>query len=57
LIGTFLEEGWIIGLVGEEAAVSIVKNNFHNMRPGLVSDDITRGIGLGQPQQMWISQN
>lgn len=56
LIGTYVNEGFVIGLVGEVSIPAIVKNNFHNMREGLVEDDITRGIGLGQPQQMWISQ-
>jgi peptide/nickel transport system substrate-binding protein len=56
LIATFVTNGWVVGIVGEEAAVSIVKNNFMNMRDGLVSDDITRGIGLGGTQQMWIAQ-
>ena len=41
LIGTFVNEGWVIGLVGEEAAPTIVRNDFHNLRDGLVSDDIT----------------
>ncbi|SMY07274.1 ABC transporter substrate-binding protein [Flavimaricola marinus] len=57
LIDTFVTEGWVIGIVGEESAPAIVRNNFHNMRAGLVNDDITRGIGLGQTQQMWISQD
>lgn len=56
MIDTFVKAGFVIGVVGEEAAVSIVKDNFKNMREGLVSDDITRGIGLGQTQQMWIEQ-
>ncbi len=56
LIGTFVNEGWVIGLVGEEAAPTIVRNDFHNLRDGLVADDITRGIGIAQTQQMWIEQ-
>jgi peptide/nickel transport system substrate-binding protein len=54
LIGTFVNEGYVIGLVGEVATPTIVKNDFHGMRGGLVADDITRGIGLAQTQQMWI---
>jgi len=56
MIRSFVTEGWVIGVVGEEAAVSIVHNNFMNMRDGLVQDDVTRGIGLGATQQMWIKQ-
>ncbi len=56
MIAEFVKGGWVIGIVGEEAAPGIVKANFRNMRPGLVSDDITRGIGLGATQQMWIAQ-
>ncbi len=56
LIGTFVNEGYEIGLVGEVATPAIVKNDFHNMRDGLVADDITRGIGFGVTQQMWLEQ-
>ncbi|WP_319519252.1 ABC transporter substrate-binding protein [uncultured Martelella sp.] len=57
LIGTFVEEGYVIGLVGEEKAPMIVKNDFMNVRDGLIQDDVTRGIGFGQTQQFWIDQN
>jgi len=57
LIRTFVETGWVIGVVGEEPVVNIVGNKFHNMREGLVADDIHRGKGLAQPQQFWIEQD
>lgn len=56
LIKTFVNSGYVIGLVGEATVINIVKDNFMNVREGLVSDDITRGIGLGVTQQMWIKQ-
>ena len=56
LIATFVNEGFVIGMVGEEQAPMVVKNGFMNVRSGLVMDDVTRGIGLGQTQQMWIKQ-
>jgi peptide/nickel transport system substrate-binding protein len=56
MIADFVNDGFVIGVVGEAAATAIVKNNFHNMRDGLVQDDITRGIGLGATQQMWMDQ-
>ncbi len=56
MIEKFVKGGWVIGIVGEEAKPAIVKSNFKNMRDALVEDDITRGIGLGAPQQMWIAQ-
>jgi peptide/nickel transport system substrate-binding protein len=56
MIETFVTSGWVIGVVGEETVPNIVSNDFHNMREGLVGDDVTRGIGLGQTQQMWIAQ-
>ncbi len=56
MIATFVNQGWVIGLVGEESVLAVVKDDFHGMRDGLVQDDITRGIGLGRTQQMWIEQ-
>ncbi|WP_159585496.1 ABC transporter substrate-binding protein [Chelativorans xinjiangense] len=56
MIETFVTEGWVIGLVGEEAVPAIVSNNFINFVDGKVEDDVTRGVGLSQPQQMWIKQ-
>ncbi|QLF68456.1 ABC transporter substrate-binding protein [Peteryoungia desertarenae] len=56
LINTFVTEGWVIGVVGEMPALSIVKNNVKNFREGLIEDDITRGVGLAKTQQMWIQQ-
>ena len=57
MISTFVKEGYVIGMVGEESAPMIVKNGFMNVRSGLVADDVTRGIGFGQTQQMWIKQD
>ena len=56
MIAEFVNSGFVIGLVGELRAPAIVKNNFHNLQPDLVSDNITRGIGLARTQQMWIEQ-
>ncbi|MFC0008536.1 ABC transporter substrate-binding protein [Devosia nitrariae] len=56
MIETFVTNGFVIGVVGESTVPNIVGNNFHNMRAGLVSDDVARGIGLGQTQQMWMDQ-
>ncbi|TNB47377.1 ABC transporter substrate-binding protein [Martelella lutilitoris] len=57
MIGAFVDEGYVIGLVGEVSIPVIVKNDFMNVRNGLVEDDITRGVGLGQTQQFWIDQS
>ncbi len=54
MIAEFVNNGWVIGLVGEVATPTIVKNDFHNLQPGLVEDNITRGIGIARTQQMWI---
>jgi peptide/nickel transport system substrate-binding protein len=56
LIKTFVTEGYVIGVVGESPAIAVVKNDFHNFRDDLIEDDITRGIGLGQTQQMWMGK-
>ncbi len=56
MIEEFVKNGWVIGIVGEVATPVIVKNDFHNMPAGLVEDNITRGVGLARPQQMWIKQ-
>ncbi len=57
LIATFVNEGFGIGMVGEGKAPLVVKDGFMNVRADLVMDDVTRGIGLGQTQQMWIKQD
>jgi peptide/nickel transport system substrate-binding protein len=56
IIRNVVEAGWVIGVVGEEPTPFIVGNNFHNVRAGLVMDDVHRGVGLAEPQQMWIAQ-
>ncbi|MEJ1991170.1 MAG: ABC transporter substrate-binding protein [Maritimibacter sp.] len=56
MITEFVNSGYVIGLVGEVKAPTIVKTSFHNLQEGLVSDNITRGIGLGRTQQMWIEE-
>lgn len=56
MIAGFVNNGWVIGLVGEIATPAIVKNDFHNLQEGLVEDNITRGIGLARTQQMWMEQ-
>lgn len=57
LIETFVTEGWVIGIVGETPVLAIVQNDFHNMRGGLIEDDVMRGVGLAQPQQFWMASN
>jgi peptide/nickel transport system substrate-binding protein len=57
LIETFVTEGWVIGIVGEMAVLAIVRNDFRNMRPGLIEDDVMRGVGLAMPQQFWMATN
>jgi peptide/nickel transport system substrate-binding protein len=56
MIDAFVRQGWVIGVVGEDPSPVIVSNRFHNMRAGLVIDDVHRGKGLALPQQMWIEQ-
>lgn len=56
LVKTFVTQGYVIGIVGDLPALAIVKNNFMNFRDGLIEDDITRGVGLAQTQQLWIKQ-
>ncbi|WP_316862796.1 ABC transporter substrate-binding protein [uncultured Cohaesibacter sp.] len=56
MIAEFVNNGWVIGLIGEVRTPIIVKNNFHNLQEGLVEDNITRGIGIARTQQMWIGK-
>lgn len=56
MIANFVNNGWVIGLVGEVATPLIKKSNFMNLQEGLVGDNITRGIGIARTQQMWIDQ-
>lgn len=56
LIKTFVTQGWVIGVVGESPALTIVKSNVKNFPDNLIEDDITRGEGLGAMQQMWMKQ-
>jgi peptide/nickel transport system substrate-binding protein len=56
MISTFVTNGYVIGVVGEDTVPTIVSSNFHNLREGLVMDDVSRGIGLGVTQQMWMSE-
>lgn len=55
MVETFVKEGWVIGIVGEEARLAIVSDRFRNMREGLIEDDVSRGPGVGIPQQMWMA--
>ncbi|TRL40825.1 ABC transporter substrate-binding protein [Rhizobium straminoryzae] len=56
LIKTFVTQGWVIGVVGESPAISVVKTNVMNFPDNLIEDDITRGEGLAATQQMWMKQ-
>jgi len=57
MIDTFVRSAWVIGVVGEEPAPIIVSNKFHNLRDGLVLDDVHRGKGIAYPAQFWIEQD
>jgi peptide/nickel transport system substrate-binding protein len=52
-----VRSAWVIGVVGEEPAPIIVSNKFHNLRDGLVLDDVHRGKGIAYPAQFWIEQD
>jgi len=56
MIRTFVNEGYVIGLVGETPALTIVSNKIKNMRDGLVNDDTTRGEGLAYPIQLYFAK-
>jgi len=55
-IATFVNQGFVIGLVGETPALVIVKDSVANVADGLVNDDVTRGEGLARPQQFYFKQ-
>lgn len=56
MIRTFVEQGYVIGLVGETPALVIAKNNIKNVRDGLINDDVTRGEGLAFPAQFYFAK-
>lgn len=55
-ISTFVNYGYVIGLVGETPALAIAKNNVANLPDALVNDDVTRGEGLARPQTFYFKQ-
>lgn len=56
MIRTFVEQGYVIGLVGETPALVIAKNTVKNVRDGLINDDVTRGEGLAFPAQFYFAK-
>lgn len=56
MIRTFVEQGYVIGLVGETPALVIAKDNMKNVRDGLINDDVTRGEGLAFPAQFYLAK-
>ncbi|HBF31237.1 ABC transporter substrate-binding protein [Rhizobium sp.] len=56
MIRTFVEQGYVIGLVGETPALVIAKNNLKNVRDGLINDDVTRGEGIAYPAQFYFDK-
>ncbi|WP_312223123.1 ABC transporter substrate-binding protein [Rhizobium rhizoryzae] len=56
MIRTFVEQGYVIGLVGETPALVIAKNTVKNVRDGLINDDVTRGEGLAFPAQFFFAK-
>ncbi|MBB4955748.1 peptide/nickel transport system substrate-binding protein [Agrobacterium vitis] len=56
MIRTFVEQGYVIGLVGETPALVIAKNTLKNVRGDLINDDVTRGEGLAYPAQFYIDK-
>lgn len=56
MIRTFVEQGFVIGLVGETPALVISKNTMKNVRDGLINDDVTRGEGLAYPAQFYMTK-
>ncbi|WP_237155260.1 ABC transporter substrate-binding protein [Oryzibacter oryziterrae] len=56
MIANFVNNGWVIGVVGETPALAVVSAKVHNVRDGLTNDDVTRGEGLAYPAQIWMDQ-
>lgn len=56
MIQKHLENGFMIGLVGETPAIFVRRNNVKNFPVDFVMDDALRGIGLAYPQQIYIEQ-
>lgn len=56
MIRIFVEQGYVIGLVGETPALVIAKNTVKNVRDGLINDDVTRGEGLAFPAQFYFAK-
>ncbi len=50
------ENIWMIGTVGENPQIFIVKNNFRNVPEGLIWDDALQSPANGYPEQFFIKQ-
>jgi peptide/nickel transport system substrate-binding protein len=56
MIRTVVEQGYVIGLVGETPALAIVSDKLKNVRDGLINDDTTRGEGIAHPIQFYFAK-
>lgn len=56
MIRAFVEQGYVIGIVGETPALVVSRNNIRNVRDGLINDDVTRGEGLAFPAQFYFGK-
>lgn len=56
MIKAVVNYGYVIGLVGETPALTIVSDKLKGVRDGLVNDDTTRGEGLAQPIQFYFAK-
>ncbi len=54
LLGIHIEHPYIIGTVGEDPVPVVVKNNFFNINPGFIYDDVLRSQGLTMPAQYFM---
>ncbi len=54
IIDIHKQHPYAVGIVGEKPSIGIVKNNFHNIKPGFIQDDTLRDWGLINPQQFFI---
>ncbi len=57
LIDVHKQAPFAVGVVGEMALPSIVKNNFRNCKGGYIDDDTLRDHGLINPQQFYIKSS
>lgn len=56
VIDTHKANPWVIGTVGEQPALWIVKNTFHNVPQGYIEDDTLRDYGIAEPWQFYMDK-